>query len=133
MSGSGACSAAGMSCGMAFVMSLDASDALAIGGYFTGQVSQLFADVAKLSVDLLELSVDPFEPLVYPFESPVDAVESFVDLVESPDLSTPQHRPDPDQDHRVDPERNRRFHTDSIYHHRAMSTPNGRPRSGGGE
>ena len=58
-----------------FAAPLDASDALAIGGHFSGQVAQLLADVAKLRVDLFELSVDPFE--------------SFVDLVESPDLRPP--------------------------------------------
>ena len=53
---------------VAFVASLYASDAPAIGGHFSGQVAQLLAHVAKLSVDLFE---------------------SFVDLVESPDLRPP--------------------------------------------
>ena len=123
MSGSGARSTAGTSCGMAFVVSLDASDGPAIGGHFSAQIAQLLADIVELCVDPLEPSIDPLEPLVYPFESLVDAVEPPVDLVESSDLRPAQHRTDPDQDHRVDPECNRRFHIARIHHYRTTASP----------
>ncbi len=88
--------------GVALVASDHACDALAVGHHFT--------------VYFEELPVSPLEAFV-------DLVEAFGKLVELSDLGAPQQCRHTDQNYRVDPERNRRFHTGTIHHCRYKTIP----------
>ena len=73
--------------GVALVASHHVCDALAVGHHFTAYLEEL----------------------------PVSPLEAFGKLVELSDLGAPQQCSHTDQNYRVDPERNRRFHTGTIH------------------